>query len=74
MLAALKPGAPVHMHLAETPGEVAEVMAVRRAGLVEWMMENVALSSRWCLIHLTQMLPAETRALARTGAVAGPAL
>lgn len=71
MLAALKPGAPVHMHLAETPGEVAEVMAALGRRPVEWMMENVALSSRWCLIHLTQMLPAETRALARTGAVAG---
>ncbi len=71
MLAALRPGAPVHMHLAETPGEVAEVMAALGRRPVEWMMENVALSSRWCLIHLTQMLPAETRALARTGAVAG---
>jgi formimidoylglutamate deiminase len=70
-LAALRPGAPVHMHLAETQSEVAEVLSALGRRPVEWMLENLALSSRWCLIHLTQMLPTETRALARTGAVAG---
>jgi formimidoylglutamate deiminase len=70
-LAALRPDAPIHMHLAETLAEVTEVQAALGRRPVEWMLQNVDLSARWSLIHLTQMTPAETRALARTGAVAG---
>ncbi|MFK7890491.1 MAG: hypothetical protein AB8B63_06720 [Granulosicoccus sp.] len=32
---------------------------------------SAGVSSRWCLIHCTQMLSHETRGLAQTGAVAG---
>jgi formimidoylglutamate deiminase len=70
-LAALRPAAPIHMHLAETLAEVTEVQAALGRRPVEWMVQNVDLSARWCLIHLTQMQPHETSALARTGAVAG---
>ena len=69
-LAALTDG-PVHLHLAEQIPEVAEVQAAYGARPVEWALDHLDLSPRWCLIHLTQMLPAETLALARTGAVAG---
>jgi formimidoylglutamate deiminase len=67
----LRPDAPIHMHLAETLGEVDEVLAALGARPVEWALDNLPLSSRWCLIHLTQMVPHETIAMARTGAVAG---
>jgi formimidoylglutamate deiminase len=67
----MRPTAPIHLHLAETRAEVAEVSAALRARPVEWMLGNVDLTSRWCLIHITQMEPAETTALAATGAVAG---
>lgn len=70
-LAALRPGAPIHMHLAETLAEVDQVQAALGRRPVEWLLDHVDLSARWCLIHLTQMLPQETRALAATGAVAG---
>ena len=70
-LAALRPQAPIHMHLAETRAEVAEVQAALGARPVEWCLDHLDLSARWCLIHLTQMLPDETTALARRGAVAG---
>ncbi|MCX7646109.1 MAG: formimidoylglutamate deiminase [Rhodobacteraceae bacterium] len=70
-LAALRPGAPVHMHLAETVAEVAEVEAALGARPVDWVLENLDPGPRWCLIHLTQMRPHETRALAATGTVAG---
>lgn len=69
-LAALTDG-PVHMHLAEQEAEVAEVLAHLGARPVEWLLEHGAPDARWCLIHCTQMQPDETRALARTGAVAG---
>ncbi|MFC4724961.1 formimidoylglutamate deiminase [Glycocaulis abyssi] len=68
---ALAPGAPLHMHLAEQTGEVEEVLASYGARPTEWLLANADVDARWCLIHCTQMTDEETRALARTGAVAG---
>lgn len=62
---------PVHMHIAEQVAEVAEVEAAWGARPVDWALAHLPLDARWCLIHATQMTPAETAALARTGAVAG---
>lgn len=70
-LAALRPDAPIHMHLAETLAEVDEVRTHLGARPVDWALANLPLSDRWCLIHLTQMTPAETLALSPTGAIAG---
>jgi len=63
--------APIHIHLAEQLAEVDEVKAATGRRPVEWLLENAPVDARWCLIHATQMLPAETEALAATGAVAG---
>ncbi|GMG85330.1 formimidoylglutamate deiminase [Paralimibaculum aggregatum] len=68
---ALRPEAPVHMHIAEQVAEVAEIEAAHGARPVEWALENLGLDARWCLIHATQMTPAETDGLAASGAVAG---
>ncbi len=68
---ALRPGAPLHMHLAEQVAEVTEVQAAYGARPVEWLLDHAAVDARWCLIHCTQMQRAETLALAATGAVAG---
>ena len=62
---------PIHMHLAEQVPEVAEIQHHWCARPVEWALEHMGLDARWCLIHCTQMLPDETLALARSGAVAG---
>jgi len=70
-IAGLNASGPVHMHLAETVAEVAEVVAAHGRRPVEQLLEIAAPDARWCLIHLTQMLPRETEALARTGVVAG---
>lgn len=70
-MAGLRPGAPVHLHLAEQVPEVEEVMAHWGARPVEWLLDNVVVDERWCLIHCTQMLARETAGLAATGAVAG---
>jgi formimidoylglutamate deiminase len=67
----LAPDAPFHMHLAEQTAEVEEVCQAWGARPVEWVLDQLAVDQRWCLIHCTQMQPHETRALARTGAVAG---
>jgi len=68
---AMRPGAPVHVHIAEQLAEVAEVQAAWGARPVEWAVANLPLDARWCMIHATHMTPDETRLLARTGAVAG---
>lgn len=64
-------GGPVHLHLAEQVAEVTEVQAAWGVRPVEWAVANLPLDARWCLIHATQMVPAETAALAQSGAVAG---
>ncbi|MFN4156857.1 MAG: formimidoylglutamate deiminase [Gemmobacter sp.] len=69
--AALRPGAPLHMHLAEQLAEVEEVHTHLGARPVEWLFAHAQVDARWCLIHCTQMERAETLALAASGAVAG---
>lgn len=70
-VAGMVPGGPVHIHIAEQVAEVAEVQAAWGARPVDWAVANLPLDRRWCMIHATQMTPAETSALAKTGAVAG---
>ncbi|WP_043334793.1 formimidoylglutamate deiminase [Belnapia moabensis] len=72
MLAAVaaEPG-PLHIHIAEQQREVAECLLATGARPVQWLLDNAPVDGRWCLIHATHMNPAETAALAATGAVAG---
>ena len=67
----LRPGRPLHMHLAEQLPEIEEVQAATGRRPVEWLLDSHNPDSRWTLIHLTHMSEAETRGLAATGAVAG---
>ena len=68
---ALGQGGPVHIHAAEQVAEVEEVQAHLGARPVDWLLANAGIGPDWCLIHCTQMDPAETLALAASGAVAG---
>ncbi len=68
---ALRPGRPLHMHLAEQIPEIDEVSAAYGRRPVEWLLDNHSPDRRWTLIHLTHMTDDETRRLAATGAVAG---
>ncbi len=69
--AQLMPASPFHMHLAEQQAEVREIESAWGARPVTWLLDHVEVNRRWCLIHCTQMNAPETRALARSGAVAG---
>jgi formimidoylglutamate deiminase len=71
LAASLAPDAPLHLHIAEQQAEVDELLAATGARPVEWLLANAAVGPRWCAVHATQMTPAETAALAATGAVAG---
>ncbi len=67
----IAPDQPFHIHVAEQDLEVEEVENAWGLRPVEWLLDNHALDSRWCLIHCTQMLSHETEGLAKSGAVAG---
>ena len=62
---------PVHMHISEQPKEVEDVSSWLGARPVEWLLDNVTVDERWCLIHATHMTQTETLGLAGSGAVAG---
>jgi formimidoylglutamate deiminase len=62
---------PVHIHAAEQEKEVEECLAWSGARPVEWLLDNLPIDARWCLIHCTHMTADETQRLARSGAVAG---
>lgn len=70
-IAPLAKGGPIHIHVAEQTKEVEDSLAFSGARPVEWLLENAPVDSRWCLIHATHMTESETRAMAKSGAVAG---
>lgn len=65
------PTAPLHIHAAEQPREVQECLAATGQRPVARLLAHLPVDRRWCVIHATHMDPAETAALAATGAVAG---
>ena len=62
---------PVHIHIAEQIGEVQDCLALRGARPVEWLLDNIGVDERWCLVHATHLTADETRGIAASGAVAG---
>lgn len=62
---------PIHIHIAEQVREVEDCVRWSGQRPVEWLLDNVDVDPRWCLVHATHMTDAETLALARSGAVAG---
>jgi formimidoylglutamate deiminase len=71
LIEASPPTAPVHLHIAEQEGEVAEIQAAYGARPVEFLLQSFALDERWTLIHATQSDPKEVAGIAETGAVVG---
>ncbi|MSQ63405.1 MAG: formimidoylglutamate deiminase [Betaproteobacteria bacterium] len=65
------PAGPIHIHAAEQTKEVEDCIAALGSRPVEWLLENMNVDARWCLVHATHMTPAETQALAKSGATAG---
>ena len=62
---------PVHIHISEQQKEVDDIQNKYGKRPVNWLIDNVPVDSRWCLVHATHMIPEETVKLAETGAVAG---
>jgi len=66
----LVPG-PIHIHAAEQQREVDDCLAWSGARPVQWLLDNMAIDARWCVVHATHMNADETRRLAASGTVAG---
>lgn len=66
-----RPGAPVHIHVAEQEREVLECVAARGSRPVEWLLDHAPVDDRWCLVHATHADEAELTSVARSGAVVG---
>ena len=71
LAAALPKDRPLHIHIAEQQGEVEQCLAYAGKRPVEYLMDQVALDARWCLVHATHLNDGEVQALARSGAIAG---
>lgn len=67
----LLPATPVHIHVAEQVKEVEDCIAWSGKRPVEWLLDNMELNERWCLIHATHMTDHETQRMAKAGAIAG---
>lgn len=67
----IDPTAPVHIHIAEQPKEVADCLAWCGRRPVELLYDRFAVDARWCLVHATHLSDGERRAIATSGAVAG---
>ncbi len=62
---------PIHIHVAEQIGEVEQCLTWSGRRPVDWLLDNVPVDRRWCLIHATHLTEREVERLAATGAVAG---
>ncbi len=71
LISGLKSDNPIHIHAAEQTKEVEECVAALGKRPVEWLLENMQIDERWCIVHATHMTPQETSALAKSGATAG---
>src|SRR5690606_18313238 len=67
-VAALPREMPVHLHISEQITEVEECVAVRGARPVRWLLDQVEVDRRWCLVHATHLDADEVRSLAASGA------
>lgn len=68
---ALANGGVVHIHAAEQVKEIEDCFRWSFKRPVQWLLENMPVDGRWCIIHATHMTDDETRRLAESGAVAG---
>jgi formimidoylglutamate deiminase len=67
----LPAGRPLHIHIAEQQLEVAQCLEATGMRPVDYLMEQVDVDARWCLVHATHLSDGERDRIAASGAVAG---
>ncbi len=70
-LTAMRPNAPIHIHIAEQLREVGDCVAWSGQRPVEWLIDHARVDQRWCLVHATHVTPSEVADIAASGAVVG---
>jgi formimidoylglutamate deiminase len=69
---AVAPGeGPIHIHVAEQQAEVDASLAWFGRRPLEWLMGEMPVDPRWCLIHATHANDDEVKRVAASGAVVG---
>jgi formimidoylglutamate deiminase len=63
--------APIHIHAAEQLKEVNDCLTWSHKRPVAWLLDNMPLNDRWCLVHATHLDDDETFRLAKSRAIAG---
>ncbi|WP_316356062.1 formimidoylglutamate deiminase [Devosia sp.] len=69
---AVAPGeGPIHIHVAEQQAEVDASLAWSGRRPLAWLMDEMPVDARWCLIHATHANDEDVRRMAASGAVVG---
>jgi formimidoylglutamate deiminase len=68
---ALPAGRPLHIHIAEQQAEVRQCLDAVGRRPVQYLLDELAIDARWCLVHATHLDDDEVARLAASGAVAG---
>ncbi|MDE8345257.1 MAG: formimidoylglutamate deiminase [Acidocella sp.] len=67
----VRPGQPIHIHIAEQTAEVEACLAWSGQRPVEWLRAHADVNPQWCLIHATHTTDDERAGIARSGAMVG---
>lgn len=59
---------PIHIHVAEQTGEVADCISAKGQRPVEWLLNHAGLNASWSLVHATHTTPAELQGVKSSGA------
>lgn len=70
-LSAIDSAAPIHIHVAEQVKEVNDCLSWSEQRPVDWLLTNMPVDERWCLLHCTHVSQTESEKLAASRAVTG---
>jgi len=62
---------PIHIHIAEQVKEVQDCLDWSGKRPVDWLLSNIDIDDRWCLVHATHVDQSEYNRIAEAGAVVG---
>jgi formimidoylglutamate deiminase len=71
LVAGLPAGRPLHIHIAEQQLEVQQCLEATGSRPVDYLLRQIEVDTRWCLVHATHLSDGEVAALAASGACAG---
>lgn len=71
VLQAVPVDTPVHIHISEQQREVDECLAFAARRPIQYLLDNIAVDRRWCLVHATHASQNELLAVRAAGAIVG---